>query len=168
MSANATLDLEIGVDSYCTLTEVLGLIPARSLNATNTRPTQSQAVRLCRDIFHEVNAVLDGSLGYSVPVASGNGTAIALLRRWSSLGCAAQIELAAGSGNPEPSGLAGHLQTQFEAMRKAFAKGEMSLPSVAVDGSYIVPETSRAPAYQFDQVSGNEQSPTFTKHGTDW
>lgn len=163
MSANATLDIEIGVDGYCTLANVLALIPARTINATNTRPVKADAIRLIRDTFSEVNAVLDGSLGYQVPVASGNGTAMQILRKFNSLGAGAQIELAAGSGNAEPSAVAQYLQVQYEAMKASFAKGEMSIPGVEQQGNYIEPMTERKPAAVFDQVGGNEQDSVFTK-----
>ncbi len=162
MSLNATADLELSKDSYCTFAHIEAKIPLRSLSATS-RPTSKQGCIINRGVFRQINAVLD-VLGYVIPVVSGNATNIGFIQELNAIGAAAQIEGAAYSaGNETRSQYAEDLSHQFNMMWKTLSDGKVSLPTAARKGAYMHQENEKVPAYQFNPIKGVEQDPVFSK-----
>lgn len=162
MSRNATAAIELSVDGYCTLSSILALIPHRALSGTS-KPTRAQAIGMVRDVKYQIDGVLD-VLGYTLPVVSTNYTSLRIVGRLNAYGAAAAIEGASySSGNQERSGYAQALQEEFRLIWKTFEAGRMSLPGAPRQGSYIHRANEITPQAQFNQPSGSEVDPTFTK-----
>lgn len=162
MSRNATNAIELSVDGYCTFASILALLPQRAFSGS-TKPTRVQAVSMVRDVKYQIDGVLD-VLGYNIPVASSNYTAIRILGRLNAHGAAAAIEGATYSaGNAERSGYAQSLQEEFRMIWKTFEAGRMSLPDAPRQNDYIHRVNEKTPEAQFHQSSGTEVDPVFTK-----
>ena len=167
MSLNSTLSLEIGVDCYATFEDILAHIPHVSLDNANTKPSRAQACGIARDVFREINSVL-AVLGYNIPVASGNSTAIGLVGRMCAVGAARSIEAAAASVAGRSSDTADFLRREYERMWTALRKGDITLPGASRTGNPTRHQGERKPAYQFhDPSSSGELAPVFTKN-MDW
>lgn len=167
MSRNATGSPELSVDSYCTFAQIEPYIPRRSINSSS-KPTKAQALHLVRGTYQEINALL-AVLGYHVPVASSNGTAIATLARLNALGAAAEIEAAAYSaGNSNRSEHSDQLRDMYKALYVKLEKGELVLIGAEMEPNYMKRRNERAGTYEFDHNDeGNERDPTFTT-SMDW
>ena len=164
MSLNSTQSLELGVDAYCTMAEVQSYVPAVRTLSTDSKPSRVQAVGLTRDIFGEVNGLLD-VLGYVIPVASGDATAMGLLGRVNALGAASAIEAAAYSaGNEEDSDHAKFLLAQYMSIWQRLESGMMSIPGATRTANHMRRKDERTASAAFDRNgTSTEQSPVFTK-----
>lgn len=163
MSLGATTSLELSIDAYCTMSHIRAKIPQRSFDGTSF-PTLAQAVLMARAVYKTINPILD-VLGYVVPVASGNTTAIGFIQELNAYGAAAQIEVAAYAAvSEQPSAYASYLDSQHKMMWKTLQDGKASLPGAARKTDYMHRDNEKTPAFAFDlDSSGNETDPTFTK-----
>lgn len=162
MARASTSDIEISVDGYATMAQIQGLIPWRTIDTSST-PTRVQSLNMARDLFQDVNILLS-TLGYKIPVASGNGTTIRFLGRLHALGTAAQIEDAIYSaGNVESSAYADRLRKRYDQTYKMLEKGDLSL-NASLTSNYLTNRTQKAAAYSFHDISGTEQETVFTKN----
>lgn len=160
--ANATSCLEISTDAYCTLSAVNAYIPRRAFSDSSV-PTRRQVISMCKDIYQEVNGLLD-SLGYHISVASTNGTSIRILGRLNALGGAAAAEAAAYSaGNPTRSEHAEYLREEYRALYTKLEKGLLTLPAAVREADYTPTRREQTVDAEFDQPSGTELAGTFTK-----
>jgi hypothetical protein len=160
--ANATACIEISVDAYCTLSRVAAYIPRRTINDASI-PTRRQVISLAKDVFQEINGLLD-VLGYAIPVASSNGTAIRIVGRLNALGAAAAADASAYSaGNPQRSEHADYLGEQYKELYVKIEKGLMTIPAATRDGDYIPNKLERSIIGEFHQPNGTETTSTFTK-----
>ena len=167
MALTSTEDVELSVDGYCTLAHIEPYIPHRSLTV-NSKPTRAHALYIVRDIYQEINGLLD-VLGYQIPVASTNGTAIRIVGRLNALGVAAAIEASTYSADgEEASGHSTTLRRQYEDAWKRLEDGKVSLPNATRKSNYIRRRDEQRAWYQFDEDSyGDERSPTFST-GMHW
>lgn len=162
MSLNATQALELSKDAYCTMAHIQARLPHRTFGA-NSKPSKAQCVLIARGGFRQINAVLD-VLGYVIPVASTNTTAIGYIQELNAIGAAAQIEGSTYSaGNETRSQYAVDLQNQFNLMWKTLVDGKVSLPDAARQAGYQHRADEKHPSYVFHEISGTEQDPVFTK-----
>lgn len=86
--------------SYCTITDVRGLNPKRTYNATST-PTQTQVETYVAQISSELDTILQGR-GYSTPITEPTAL-VTFLQQANAYGAAALAEQAQF---PEASGTA--------------------------------------------------------------
>ncbi len=165
MSLNATNALELSVDGYATFATIQGLIPWRTLSSSST-PTRAQAAGIVRNLYQDINTLLY-TLGYKIPVSSGNATTIRFLGRFNALGAAAEIEQAAYSaGNTEASDHADRLWKRYDQTYKMLEKGALTL-NATQQSNYIHTRSQRRVTYKFHSVGGTEQETKFTKN-MDW
>ena len=162
MALNATADIELSVDGYCTFSQLQALLPYRTLSNAS-QPTRNQALVMTRDVFAQINGMLD-VLGYEIAVSSGNTTSVRILGRLNSLGAGAQIEASAYSaGNEVRSEHSVDLQEQFDNLMEQFAKGQISLPNATRQANFIHRADEQEGGYRFHRPFGSEKGPTFTK-----
>jgi len=163
MSLNSTTHLELSVDCYATFEDILAHIPHVTLDNSNSKPSRAQACGIARDVFREINSMLS-VLGYLIPVASGNITAIGLVGRMCAVGTARSLDAAAASVDGRSSDTADFLRKEYDRMWGALRDGEITLPGAARTGNPIRHRGERKPAYSFHQPSaGTESSPIFTR-----
>ena len=161
MSRNATADLELSVDCYATLEEILPYLPWVSLNSTS-RPSKKQALKIIRDSYDEMNSLLSEQ-GYAVPVASTAATAINLLGKLNSLDSAAAIDLAMRGANAGVSPQGSALMDRRNLLWKQFATGKMEIIGASRTGNYALRPSEQKSKHRFYQISGAEQDPVFTR-----
>ncbi|MBT3194805.1 MAG: hypothetical protein HN341_19835 [Verrucomicrobia bacterium] len=162
MSSNATQDIELSVDGYCTFGSIEAFIPHRALSSTS-KPTRRLALGIVRDVKAQIDGALD-VLGYTIPVVSTNGTSIRILSRLNALGSAAAIESAAySSGNAQMSQHGQVMANEFKMVWRSFETGKIALPGADRGSNYMHREDEKHPASQFHVVSGTQQDPSFTK-----
>lgn len=161
MALNATSSLEVSVDTYATFSQVRALIPYTNFAATDY-PTKAQAFSIIRDVYQEVNSLI-GLLGYALPVASSNATAIRVLARFQALGAASSIELAATHRAGGSSEHAAELEKRYRLTWKAFEAGQIKLQGAALDDDHLLRRDERSITYQFHPVDGTESDPTFSR-----
>lgn len=162
MARNATSSLELSVDAYCTLSQVQAYMPAVRTLTSSSSPTKAQAFSIIRDSFFQVNGLLD-VLGYTIPVASSNYTAVRIIGRLNALCAAAAIEAAAYSaGNPEQSDHSVALRKQCQDMWTQLENGQISLPNATRNANYMKRKDEKTAYCEFSLDSeGIERDPTF-------
>lgn len=165
MALAATAALEISVDSYATLSQVKVFVPYMTLNSDDT-PTKAQAFQVIRASFQAVNTLLT-TVGYKIPVASGNGTAIRFLADFQCLGVASRLEMIAATRGGGSVEIAKEYARQYQQTFKLIEEGRLKIFDVTLAGDYQVRRDQRAITYQFNPSEGVEQSPTFTRD-MDW
>jgi len=166
VSLNSTQSLEVSVDSYATFSAILAHIPHVTLDNAYTRPSRMQACAIARDRFQELNSLLS-VMGFVIPIASGNSTGLAYVRRMSAVGVASSIEAAAASVDGRSSDTADFLQKEYSRMWTALKNGDVTLPGAARTGNPTRHDGERKPAASFSPVNGVEREPTFTMD-TQW
>jgi hypothetical protein len=77
--------------AYCTITDVRGLNPKRTYNATTT-PTEAQVGQYITDIAAEIDSIIQAQ-GYTVPVTAP-ANFVTVLKLLNARGAAAQAEIA--------------------------------------------------------------------------
>lgn len=162
MSLNSTNDLELSVDCYATFEDILAHIPHVGLDNSDTKPSRAQACGIARDVFREVNSLLD-VLGYTIPVASGNSTAIGLVGRMCAVGTARSLEAAAASVDGRSTDTADFLRREYERMWKALKEGDIALPAAARTSEALRHKGEIKSSFEFHRPSGTESSPIFTR-----
>ena len=129
MVANATA-LEISVDSYCTMSHIEAYLPHRTINASS-QPSILASTNFARAVFNRINGVLN-VLGYTLPVASGNTSAMHFLGDLNAMAAASKIEGAVYSyGNTEESRVAKTLSDSAEMIFISLQKGKTAVPGNA-------------------------------------
>ena len=161
MSLNATNSLELSVDSYATMAQITALIPYQTFDADDY-PDKPQAVQLARDVFQEINSLVT-SLGYVVPVASSNSTALRVLGRLNAFGTASVIEMSSNHRNPGMLEHAEALQARYREIWVTLQKGQVKLIGATMESNYLLRPMDKEAKYVFHTVNGTETSPDFTK-----